>query len=506
MKIQESLFILISKINKKEKKQFEQYLEYKNRKKLIALYKCFLNKEDLEAVNYTIKRKKLDRSLRFNLNELFDCLRKYLVDKDTESTNGKKALNLTSFAKILQERGISEMAIEQIELAEKFANSSHMYELGLYSNRKSARWSAIQFPLNSEQIYKESKRRNESNLHLINLGSQADYYTGRVMFLLYMGLWNLNEQQVEFLNMAEKEMTQLFSGQEIPDNLKVMAYQTLGYLSLHIKMDNKATYRHANNIVNTLNDSKEVFSSFLQNKMVAYSFLLEVLKNINCKNEFETRFNELNALVKQHKKIDSIARYVYAKATIDYLIINCTNELLFQEHINDINYFLEEYGQKMSFELLNGLYLGLFEVYFYKGDFKTALVSLGNVKKAKSTKMPSLKFNAFIGEILLAIEEGSEEFIINRCLSFRRIATEYLVFNPAVNLFISCMLKVCKTGDKEEQNKILTTFKEKIKPMLGNVRHQYMLHFYHIIPWIDSKINNYPSTVDYLKALRSKET
>jgi len=295
-------------------------------------------------------------------------------------------------------------------------------------------------------------------------------------------------------------MEQLLNGPGLTDNIKVMTYQTLGYLSLHIKTDNKATYQYANNIVNTLNDSKETFSSFLQNKIVAYSFLLDILKNIDNEEEFNTRFNELNVLVKEHKKIDSVAWFVYTRATVEYLLINCTDELIFQEHISDINHFLKEYAIKMSYELLNDLYLGLFEVYFTKGDFETALKSLENVKKANSLKMPSLKFNEFIGEILLAYEEGSYEFVINRCLSFRRVASKYLTFNPAVNLFISCLLKVCKTVDTSKKIQHLTSYKDKIQPLLNNIRNKYLVHFYHIIPWMESKINNYPTVVDYLKA------
>jgi len=505
MKIQESLFTLISKINKKERKQFKHYLEYKNRKKLISLYQCFLEKEDVEAVNYTIQRKKLTRNLRFNLNELFYCLRKFLTETVPENTKGKKAINLIYFAKILQERGMSEMAIEQLDQVEKLASEAHNYELGIYSCRKRARWSAIQFPLDTETIYKEAKNKNESYIHLVKLIEKVEHYTGRVISLVYQGIWNLNEQQFEFLNTAEKEGIQILSNEGLTDNFKVMIFQTLGYLSLHIKTDNNTAHHYANSIVNTLNDSKETFSSFLQNKMVAYSFLLDVLKNMGHQSEFETRFMELNALVKQHEKIDSVARFVYARATVDFLIINCTNELVFQEHINDIDYFLEEYGVKMSFELLNDLYLGLFEVHFCKGDFKTAAISLENVKKANSIKMPSLKFTEFMGEILLAYEEDSYEFIINRCLSFRRVSPKYLTFNPAVNLFISCLLKVCKTPDKEGRNEILKSFKEKIYPLLSNIRHKYMLHFYHIIPWMESKINDYPTVVDYLKAQENKK-
>lgn len=165
MKILESLLAIFSKMEKKETKEFERYLAYKNRNRLIKLYECFLQKEDVESISYSLKRKKLERDLRKNLKELLKLTKKFLVDReDTVNNMELNIFNIISFATHLEEKGMFKAALEQLELAEQLSNENSLYPQGYHASRKHAVLSWRQYPGDSEMFFEELRVKHDNYL------------------------------------------------------------------------------------------------------------------------------------------------------------------------------------------------------------------------------------------------------------------------------------------------------------------------------------------------------
>lgn len=501
MKITETLLLLFSKLEKKEAKEFERYLIYKNRKKLVEIFKCFLQKPDLESVNYALKRKKIDRNLRYNLNELLELVKKFWVDQEDNKSTSKelKIFNIISFASNLHKKGMFEAALEQIRIAEQLSNENYLYQLAYHASRKLAILSWRQYPEDSEKFFEELRVKHENYLESMTLNSKVVYLSERSMYLLYKGPWSLNEEQLGFLNGVEKESVKLLQTKGLTNNFRVGLLQQLGYLSWLIKMDGEAACKYAREIVDTLNNSSISYSVKDFNKIVSYEFLLKLLKQAGKLEEFAIRYKEFIELIDKQETLNPTLAYLYAYTILYNMKINITDDELFQQDIGKVHYFLEKFGFKMSPKFIGGIQRSMFEIYYYRGDYEDAAACLDELKEVNNTKMPNLKFLEFTAEVLLAYEKGEDEFIINRCHSFRRVAPKFLTFNPAGNLFISCFIKLCKTNNLSERKEILKDFKPKFEPLLENIRHRYMLLIFHIIPWMDSKINDSPSVVEYLK-------
>lgn len=502
MKITETLFVIFSKMDKKETKELERYLAYKNRKKLIELYKCFPQKENVDSVIYSIKRKKLERNLRYNLNELLELVKKFWVDQADNKSTSKvaKIFNMIFFSENLHKKGMFEDAIEQFKQAEQLSNENYLYPLSYHISRKLAILSWRQYPEDSEKYFEELRIKHDNYLGLMGLNSEVSYLSERTMFLLYKGLWSLNDDQLEFLHGVEERCVKLLQTEELTNNFRIGLLQQLGYLSWLIKMDGEAACKYAGDMVNTLNNSSLSYSIKDFNKIVSYEFLLKLLKLMDKTDEFAKRFKEFTDFFESLDALNPTSVYLFAYTLLYNLKINITDDELFHRDIGKVHYFLKKFGLKMSPKFIGGIQRSLFEIYYYRGDYEDAAACLDNLKEVNNTKMPNLKFLEFTAEVLLAYENGEDEFIINRCHSFRRVTSKFLTFNPAGNLFISCFIKLCKTNDPIERKEILREFKPKFEPLLKNIRHRYMLLVHHIIPWMDSKIHDYPTVVDYLNS------
>lgn len=500
MKITQTLISLFSKIGKKETKEFEQYLIYKKRKKLLEIFSCFKSKKDVESIEASFKRKKINQNIRYNLNELLELVKRFWIDRDDEPIKELNVINQINFASLLHKKGLYSHAIDEIKAVEQLSSEYYLYQFAYLSNNKLAKWSKDLYPENAEQLAEQQKATAVRNHDLMYLGSRLTYLGNRMMYMLHEGLWNLNENQLDFLQGVEKETLKLLKKEVITNNIKVGLLQNLGYVSWMIKMDGEAACRYARDTVELLSNTSDSYSGKDLNKIVAYSFLLHQLCLKNKIDEFNKRFEELENLISNQKETSSTIEYIYAHAITYSIDINITNGEMFNLLIDRVISFLNEHSSKMSPKFIGGLNRGLFDIYFYKGEFEVATEYLDNVKEVNKTKNPNLKFQELVGEVLLAYEKGAHEYIINRCLSFRRSASTYLTYNPIGGLFISCLMKLCKATTSLERKKILQGYKLRIEPLLDNSRHRYFMSFYHLIPWIDSKINEFSSVYDYLKA------
>ncbi len=494
-------------MEKKERKDFERYLVYKNRKKLGDIYKCFLQNSEPESINYALKRKKIDRNIRYNLNELLELVKKFWVDKEDpkSTTMSSQIFNVINFAGNLHKRGMFEPALEQLRLAEQISNDNYAYPFAYYASKKRAVFSWMQFPEESERIFEELRVKQDAYLNSMTLDSKITYLNERALYLLfYKGVWMLNEEQLTFLNGVENTILKLLKTKGLTNNFKVGLLLNLGNLSLLIKMDGESACKYATEIVNTLNNSSSLHSFKDINKIVSYEFLLLMLMLVSKKEAFASHYLDLITLIDKQANLTPTSSYLYSHSILYNVILNISDDKLFHQDIEKVHFFFEEFGAKMSSKFIGSIQRSLFEIYYYRGDFENATVCLDKLKEVNNVKKPDLKFLEFTAEVLLAYEKGEDEFIINRCHSFRRGATKFLTYNPAGNLFISCFIKLCKTNNPAERKNILLDFKLKMEPLLGNIRHRYMLHIYHIIPWAESKINEHPTVLDYLRAKENK--
>jgi len=93
----------------------------------------------------------------------------------------------------------------------------------------------------------------------------------------------------------------------------------------------------------------------------------------------------------------------------------------------------------------------IFEIYRSIGEFEKANSYLDFLKSINDTSnLPEVKFMELIREILLNLEVKNNDFIINRCLSFRRRYSKFLKFNPGGKLLISYFIRLCNASNAKK--------------------------------------------------------
>lgn len=501
MKITKTLITLIQRLDKTEIKRFQAYLQYKKRKRIITLLNVFAQYDNEEELSYQIKRKKLVKNLRHNQKELFKLLRQFWSDNIEKEKPKVEISSLMSFADGIYEKGLTEEAIKLIQKAEEIARANNLHHLVYDCNRQQTILNWRHFPDQTELMMQQYEINQQQTINQIKMTSRVTYLNQRMYYMFFKGLWSLSEDQLQFLEDASEEITAILESEDIEVNYQIAM---LGLANTHarlIKMDGKLAASYGRKALEVLNACPPGFPGKKSNLATGYSGQLITLMLIGDREIYDKTYSEFMAFTSRIENPGLSIRY----QTLSAQLIHLRYTTVFDEQMNSIlksaEQFLENEGEHLPPVFLGHFCMVIFELYFCCGRFEKAADYVEKLRQINNeTDLPDVKFMELSGEVLLNYENDNFEFIINRCLAFRRRYSKYLRYNIGGSLMLSYLIKLCNATDKASKIVLYQALRKEMIVVFTNIRNRNLFTFWTVLLWIDSKINHEKSIVDWLQA------
>lgn len=498
MKITTTLVTLINSLDKSEVRRFEAYLVYKKRKRVLQLFKLFVQCADEEELSYQIKRKKLVKNLRQNQKDLFKLLRHFWIDNIENEMPEAEVNGMIIFATAIYEKGLVQEAMKLLNKAEQTAKEKNLLLLECQANHKLLALNWIHHPDQTENLMGDYLQTQKLLTDKIALLTKISYLYHRSSYLFMKGLWALSSEQYQFLKEMGEDIDGLLD-KDIETKWAVILLSLAGTYARYIKMDGALAVDYGRKLVDTLISSPP-FPQKEENLTSVYTGQLISLMLVDNRTEFNETFQATEALYNEliNPGLSFEIQIIFSKLL--NLIYNAIFDDQMKPALKDILHFLKTKSQQVSPFYLGQIYPSVFELYYYTGQFEKATVWVESIRKLNDTSnLPGLKFSELLAEVFLNYENQNYEFIVNRCSSFQRRYSKYLKFNPAGKLLLKYFIKLSNSDSKATKNRLLLELKTEIIPLLENVRNRTMMTFWHIVPWIDSKINKFETVEAWMK-------
>jgi len=501
MKITTTLLTLIQRLDKAEIRGFQAYLKYKKRKRVLELFNVFVLYKDEEELSYQIKRKKLVKNLRHNQKELFKLLRQFWTDNTKVEKPEIEINSLLNFAAGVYEKGLTEEALKLLKKAEEIAKTNNLHHLVYHCNRQWVTWNWRHYPDQTEGMMADYTAVQQHNINQISITSRVTYLNQRIFYLFFKGLWALTEEQMQFLENVSQEIVEILESEDIQVNYQIAM---LGLASTHsrlIKMDGALAADYGRKALAVLNSCPPNFPGKAGNLATGYCGQLITLMLIKPSKEYEQTYADFEVFSASMEKPGVSIRYQILSTRLFHL----RYKFIFGQQMNDtleeVQQFLENEGKKLPPVFLGHFYMVVFELYYSSGQFDKAMHYVENLQALnRKNDLPDIKFMELLGEVFLNYEAENFDFIVNRCLSFRRRYSKYLRYNPAGRLIISYFIKLSNVAtERTLKVNLYNKFKLEIEPVLQNIRNRNLLTFWNIIPWIDAKINQTETIAEWIK-------
>lgn len=501
MEITKTLITLILSLDNAEIKRFQAYLLYKKKKKILSLFNLFVQHNNEEELSYQIRRKKQDRNLQRNKNELLKLLRQFWSDNIEKGKPDVEINSLMNFANVIYEKGLTEEAIELIKRAKEIAKANNLHHLVFHCNRKQTIINWRHYPDQTELLMKEYEVHQKQTINQIETTSRVTYLNQRIYFLFYKGLWTLSGEQLQFLEDASNEIMAILKSKDIEVNYQITM---LAFANTHarlIKMDGVLAASYGKKALDLLNTCPQNFPYKTRNLAIGYKGQLMTLSHIGQREQYDQTFLEFTAFRKQLKNPGATLQY----QILSTRLLHMRYVHIFDEQMEALlkisNQFLEQEGEHLKPVFLGPLCIIIFELYFCCGRWAQAAVYIEKLKGINDkTDLLEIKFMELICEILLNYEKNNFDFVVNRCSAFRKKHAEYLRYNIAGSLILDYLIKLSKVTDNTSKSTLYNELKKELVVAFSNVRNRSLLYFLNILPWIDSKLNNKESIVQWLQS------
>lgn len=501
MKITKTLITLIQRLDKAEIKRFQAYLQYKKRKRIIALLNVFAQYDNEEELSYQIKRKKLVKNLRHNQKELFKLLRQFWSDNIEKEKPKVEISSLMSFADGIYEKGLTEEALKLIQKAEEIARANNLHHLVYDCNRQQTILNWRHFPDQTEQMMQQYEINQQQTINQIKMTSRVTYLNQRMYYLFFKGLWALSEDQLQFLEEASDEITAILESEDIEINYQIAMLGLANTHSRIIRMDGELASSYGKKALEVLKACPPGFPGKQSNLATAYPGLLIPLMLMDNREEYDKVYADFTAFTTKMENPGLSIRY----QTLSAQLLHLRYTHVFNQEMDNIlqsaNHFLENEGEHLPPVFLGHFFMVIFELYFCCKQFDRAEDYVEKLRQLNNQNdLPDVKFMEFSCEVLLNYENDNFDFIVNRCLAFRRRYSKYLRYNVGGSLMISYFIKLCNATDKSAKSTLYHELKEELSGVFSNIRNRTLFSFWNIEPWIDSKINHKDSIVDWLQS------
>lgn len=484
-----------------EIKRFQAYLLYKNRNKILTLFNVFVKYPNEEELSNQLKRRGLENNHRRNKGDLFNLLRHFWSDNIENEKPEVEINSLMSFANSIYEKGLISEAIQLIEKAEGIAKVNNLHHLFYHCNRIRTTMNLRYFPDRTEQLMQEYEIKQGYSINQIKTTSRVTYLNQRIYYLFYKGLWALSEEQLQFLEDAGDKITAILLSKDIEVNHQIAMFGLACTYARLIQMDGAKAAAYGRKALETLKACPESFPHRTINFATCYTVQLITLLNSGQRKEYDTTFLEFTEFVEQLTNPGVSTQYQHLAMQVSNLRYTHIFDEQMDVTLKITANFLEKEGEHLPPVFIGPLCMYIFELYFCCGRSAEAEDYLEKIKGINDkTNLPEIKFMEVLCEVFLNYEKDNFDFIINLCLSFRRRYSKYLRYNLGGSLLISYSIKLCKAIDNESKSVLYKKLKTELIAALSNVRNRSLLIFWNILPWIDSKLNNKETIVQWLQS------